>query len=226
MACYQTPKTRIHSTLLTAPRVFPLQLPCRIVPPLSRLRASGRRADAPTVADSPCHASSCGAKGAAAGCVFTPAVAALPIESRPVSVSTGSTSCSSSSSRLASAAGVAAVLVCVPVEKSTGGTDESRLRVRLQQSRSSVITRAGRRASAPAVDAQTQCSPQRAAQSCSRREQWTGDTATGDTPTGDRPTGDRPTASVQTGSSSSSRSCNCSRRCCGVAFRPCGKVHW
>jgi hypothetical protein len=48
--------------LLTEPRVFPLQLPCRIVPPLSRLRASGRRANAPTVADSPCHASPFGGK--------------------------------------------------------------------------------------------------------------------------------------------------------------------
>jgi hypothetical protein len=51
------------------------------------------------------------------------------------------------------------MLLFVPVEKSTGSTDESRLPVQLQQSRSSVLRLAGRRGSAPAVDAQTQCSP-------------------------------------------------------------------
>jgi hypothetical protein len=44
---------------------------------------------------------------------------------------------------VATAAGGVAVLLFVPVEKSTGSTDESRLPVQLQQSRSSVLTLAG-----------------------------------------------------------------------------------
>jgi hypothetical protein len=48
------------------------------------------------------------------------------------------------------------VLLFVPVEKSTGSTDESRLPVRLQQSRSNVFPLAGRRDSVPADDALTQ----------------------------------------------------------------------
>jgi hypothetical protein len=98
------------------------------------------------------------------------------------------------------------VLLFVPVAKSTGSTDDASATAAVTQQRPQAGRSTRQRASGRRADA---VQPQRAALSCSRREQWTGDTPTGDKLTDDTPTGDRPTASVPTGGSSSSGSRSC-----------------